>query len=136
MSEQIPFNFDAEPEKGPPKKSRKRKGMDLRDEGMRKAIEHADAVKAAWSDGALDYVRAVAEERRELTAERVREYAIAKGFVEPPDRRAWGAVMIRGHKAGILTRGPWVEADDPRVHRNAVRLWYSNVFRQPLRAVV
>lgn len=102
-------------------------GQQLRDEGMARAVDHADEVVPAWSEGALDYVKAVAATEHEVTAEKVRQYAMARGFVEPPDRRAWGAVMIRAAKVGVLTKGPWTEATDPKVHRNAVRLWTSNI---------
>ncbi len=100
----------------------------LRDDGMQRAADHAEAVEPTWNERAMEYTKLYARENRQLRCEMVRIFAENDGFSKPPDKRAWGAVMMRAAKAGILTKLCWTTASDPRVHKNPVSLWQSNIF--------
>ena len=97
----------------------------LRDDGMARAQAHADAVVQNWSDRAFAYLCEFARTNRTLTAEAVRRHAEASGLPRPPDRRAWGGIIGRGAKAGIIRKGGETVAQDPRVHMNPIRVWIS-----------
>ncbi len=100
----------------------------LRDDGMARAADHAEVVEPGWNELALEYVRVYAKANRQLRGEMVRIYAENRGFPLPPDKRAWGAVMMRAAKAGLITKLGWTTAVDPKVHKNPVSLWQSNIF--------
>lgn len=74
-----------------------------RDAAMASAVEHADNATPGWSDAALEYVKHFARAHKEFLAEDVRVLAPLLGLPEPPDNRAWGAVIRRARKEGIIT---------------------------------
>ena len=75
-----------------------------RDDGMARAVEHADAVTADWSERAmaalLDFVRSHGD--IPFMAEDVR--VMADYIPPPPDGRAWGAVFQRAARAGHIVK--------------------------------
>lgn len=100
----------------------------LRDAGIASAIQHADAESPTWSERAFRFVRAFATMNNNLTSEGVRQYAERCGLPKPPDGRAWGAVMIRAVRAGIIAKIGYTTALDPKVHCNPVTLWQSSLY--------
>jgi hypothetical protein len=100
----------------------------LRDRGMERAVDHAEREVAGWKDAALEYVRLYALIHAEFICEDVRGFADRRGFAPPPDGRAWGAVMMRAAKRGLVTKTDRVAcAKDPKVHMNPSTVWRSNL---------
>jgi len=97
----------------------------LRDDGMKRAIDHAEKDYPGWKDMAFGYLKEYLTRSNavEFTGERVRIFAESEGFIKPPDKRAWGSVMTRGAKAGLIVKIGWTTASDPKVHKNPVSLW-------------
>ena len=102
----------------------------LRDEGMRQAVEHADAVHGNWSERAMDMLKDYLEllryglgEGQQFTSEMVREYAEQMGLPDPPDKRAWGAVMVKAARAGLIVKKGWTTSRNPKVHCSPTSLW-------------
>lgn len=110
------------------------KARELRDDGIKRAVDHADslapAVAPKWSDTAFDYLLEYARENRSFTSEDVRQAAErAERVTIPPDKRAWGGVVQRASRAGIIERAGFVTAKDPKVHCNNIALWRSRSYR-------
>lgn len=99
-------------------------GKQLRDVGMQRA---ADAAGLAWNNEALAWVRSVAETSREFTCEQVRAVAVANGFREAPDARAWGLVMTRAARLGWIHKSKWTTSATPGCHACPVMLWRSSL---------
>lgn len=98
-----------------------------RDEGIARAVDHADAVAPKWSDRAYDFLTAYLRANERLTSEDVRE--AAQGIVPaPPSLRAWGGVFQRAARAGLIERAGYDTARDPKVHMNVVTVWRSRLF--------
>lgn len=96
----------------------------LRDEGMQRAIDHADRVIDRWQDKAYESLRVyISFNSQPFLSEDVRVYAAHLGIPDPPDKRAWGAVMMRAAKAGLIRKLGWTTASDPKVHKNPVSQW-------------
>jgi hypothetical protein len=98
----------------------------LRDRGIQQSVEHADRKHEGWSDMAFNMLKdytALIGIGGQITSEIVRDYAKQNLLPEPPDGRAWGAVMLRAAKAGLIKKVGWTTAQDPRVHCNPVSLW-------------
>lgn len=102
-----------------------RGGREEAEIGMRRAIDHANRVEPTWSDQAYSILREVVAIRDQFITEDVRRYADERGLARPPDSRAWGAVMIRASKAGLVKKIGWATATDPKVHANPTSLWKS-----------
>ncbi len=100
----------------------------LRDAGMQQAIDHADSEAPAWGERAFRFVKAFATMNLRITSEGARKYAERCGLPFPPDKRAWGAVMIRAARAGLIAKIGYTTALDPKVHCNPVTLWESKVY--------
>jgi hypothetical protein len=90
-----------------------RTGRELRDEGMARAVEHADAIYPEWSDVALSLLRT-------WCASRIGQQ---KMLPVPPDKRAWGAVMLRAAKAGYIEKVGYGACQAPNVHRSICTMW-------------
>jgi hypothetical protein len=96
-----------------------------RDDGMQRAATHADDVVARWTDNALAFVKAYAQLHQHLTGEYVRFFAESQGLPAAPDNRAWGAVMIRAARAGLIEKDGWTTARDPKGHCHPIAQWRS-----------
>lgn len=104
---------------------RREQAQQRRDEAIQRVVEHADRVRAEWSDQAFRLLRVYATTRDSLTAEEVREWSESVGLDRPPDNRAWGGVIRRARFAGLLGKGEYEEAKDPRVHCRPIMRWRS-----------
>lgn len=98
---------------------------ELRDDGMRRAVDHANHVEPGWQERAIEHVRAFVMERREFMCEDAREFAEARGMSLPPDNRAWGAVMTKCARLGLIVKDRLGYAKDPKVHMRPTSVWRS-----------
>ena len=102
-------------------------GADLRDRGMQQAVDHANEVSNGWSAIALTFVEHYAMNNLTFSGERVR--GASAGIVpEPPHLRAWGGVMMKAAKMGIIRKCGYVQVDNPNAHRANATLWQSNIY--------
>jgi hypothetical protein len=79
---------------------------------MKSAVEHADRVSHAWSALAFMFVQQYASRRTEgerFLTEDIVKAASEWGVTDPPDRRAWGAVINRAVRAGFIVRDGYRE---------------------------
>ena len=86
-----------------PAPSRKQ-AQDGANEGMTRAVDHADRVIGGWSDMAYEYLRQFKDSHKEFLTEDVRIWAETQGLEPPPDNRAWGAVINRAVRANLIRR--------------------------------
>lgn len=66
------------------------------------AAAHADHEHELWTAKALGYVELHALVTPFFRTEQVRIMAEADGFAPPPDKRAWGYVMLKAQRAGTV----------------------------------
>lgn len=108
------------PPGGDPLPPREPTGAELRDDGMRRAEAHANAVVHEWTEGALGYFRefaAIIGADVEFMTEDVRQFAVDKGFVDAPDARTWGVTATKAQKLGIVRKVRYGTANRPSSHR-------------------
>lgn len=97
-----------------------------RDDGMRRAVDHADAVSERWSDRAYNALRGFTGALPVgtlFTSEQVRRYAELHGLPAPPDQRAWGAVMMRGRRVGLFSSRGYATSENEQAHCRPVTQW-------------
>lgn len=105
-------------------------GKTLARQGAELAAGAADRRVPRWTEQAFTVFKAHAERHHFFTTEDVRGSAAGQELQAPPDGRAWGAVAQRAAGIhGIVRRHSYVEARDPKVHRNVVTLWESLIWR-------
>ena len=75
-----------------------------RDRGIKRGLTHAEQERLGWRLKALQVLGHFLSERRELPflTEAFRMYARTKFVADPPDARAWGAVMRAAQKEGMI----------------------------------
>jgi hypothetical protein len=97
-----------------------------RDDGMTRAVEHADAVEPDWSTRAYVCLAEFCRERGALTflTEDVRAFALNRNLPPPPDGRAWGAVIQRAAREGLIVRMGYAAAKSSNLSPKV--LWGAN----------
>jgi hypothetical protein len=103
-------------------------GRALAEEGAQRAVDHADKVADAmefgsWSDRAYAILERFAQARVPFRTEQVRQAAYEEGLPVPPDERAWGGVICRAKKEGILRHYGWVSSTGKSSHAHPISLW-------------
>jgi hypothetical protein len=105
----------------------KDEGARLRDEGIDRAVAHADRVTPKWSERAYEGLRrfmVYVSGKDEFTSEHVRYFAEGWGLPSPPDKRAWGVVMMRAARAGLIRKtGRFTTSRNPNCHKMPKALW-------------
>lgn len=83
-----------------------------RDTGIHDSAEHAEHDIPGWQEDAVECARQYAAGRGGDTflAEDVRYWARINGLPEPPEPRAWGAVIRAASKAGYIRRAGYGKA--------------------------
>jgi len=91
------------------------------------AADHADRQSGGeWTTQAWDFfVRwAKARQGNSFQGEDVR--LAAKGIVpEPPEPRAWGAILVKAAKARMISRVGYAPVKDPKSHGNPKSVWVT-----------
>lgn len=100
----------------------------LRDEGIKRAADHADAVAPDWTDNAFrifcHYGKQRAQKGFLFSTEEARTYAEKWWTLPPPpDRRAWGAVAVRARRAGLIQRAGFDCSKSANCHGGYIAVW-------------
>lgn len=104
---------------------------ELANEGMARAVEHADRAEPSWSTQALTIFWNYAAANPEFMAEDVRTFAHKiLDLPEPPDPRAWGAVVNNAVRRGIVVRDRYETIKIPPSHARPMPVWRSLIYRR------
>lgn len=98
----------------------------LRDEGIDRAVAHADQVLPRWADKAYEALCCFLEvtlKTDQFNSEPVIEYAYSIGVPKPPDGRAWGGVFMRAARAGLIVKVGYGPTRNPKHHKDISALW-------------
>lgn len=94
-----------------------------RDDGMKRAVDHADRVEPDWSEAALQCIRDYPVHTPFLV-EDVRQWAHHKrNLPHPPDARAWGAVIKRAQAKEIIRCTGYTRAKNKSTHAGPRSQW-------------
>lgn len=95
----------------------------LKDRGMRIAKENADIKIDGWSQQAFDFLKEfISFQEAPFMAEDV--WMSAECDVpEPPSKRAWGAIIARAARQGLIRRVGYRETKNPWAHKTPATLW-------------
>jgi hypothetical protein len=97
---------------------------DLKLQGMSDAIAHADHVYEGWSDDAYALLKEfVSIARGQFMCEDIRAYAHIKGLPDAPSGRAWGGLICRAKREGLIKSTGYSQVKNPRAHQANASLW-------------
>jgi hypothetical protein len=95
-----------------------------RQAGHSAALAAAETAGFDWLEQALELLQAFLSGLVEnFTSEDLRTYALAKGFPEPKDERAWGAVFVAAKRRGWIEHQGYAHSANRRAHNRPVSLW-------------
>jgi hypothetical protein len=98
-------------------------GIQLREQGIANSERTAGQ---RWQDEAIECVKIFKDIVPDFTCDEVRLWASVGGLEVPPEARAWGAVMRRAAKEGLIVPTDRFRAStDPFCHRSPARVWVS-----------
>lgn len=99
-------------------------GREARDAGMAKAAEHAEVVVPGWNDLAFDQFKEfLSNHPGEFMGEDFRAYCAMVDFPLPPHARAFGGVILRAVKAGIISRTGYGKVRNVKAHCANAAIW-------------
>lgn len=97
-------------------------GPQLRDQGIKKALDNANSHHDKWSEIAYRFLTDYIRTRSEFMVEEIRQ--ASEGTVpEPPSRRAWGGIVVRAAKNGVIKRCGFRNVTNPKAHSTPATLW-------------
>ena len=102
-------------------------GEKLANQGIKKAINHAEKDIPGWATLAFEclksYLRYCPPDH-EFMAEDVRKFSQSTYFLpEPPNLRAWGGIMRRAQRAGLIRAIGTRKVVNPTAHCANATLW-------------
>jgi hypothetical protein len=101
-------------------------GQALKEEGMQQAIENADRQIGDWSLSAFNLFRFFLKDKQvgfQFMAEQAREFSESRGLEIPPTRRAWGSIVARAKREGLIKHVGFSQVNNPKAHRTNVSVW-------------
>ena len=100
-------------------------GTQLRNEGIKKAIDNADDTHEKWSDKAYKFLLDYIKSHKEFMTEELRVDS-EKEIPKPPSNRAWGGIILRASRAGLITRVGFSSVKNVKAHRTPATVWRVN----------
>ena len=94
-----------------------------RDKGIAKAERHANQVHERWSDKAYEYLQTfLSMYSGEFLTEEFRAWTIGK-MPQPPHGRAFGGVVQRAAKAGLIVKLGIAQVKNVKAHMANANVW-------------
>ena len=92
--------------------------------GMLLSEDNANLRTPGWSDMAMGFLMDFLDTRTDsFLAEEVRAYASDRGLDAPPSNRAWGGVMARASRNGLIRSVGFALTSNPLAHNTPATLW-------------
>lgn len=89
--------------------------------GSRRALNHANRQAPKWGDKALQFL--IRCPLQTFSSEDVRKYAHKRGLPQPPDPRAWGAVIRKAVSTGLIQFYEINKSSNPQAHHRPIQVW-------------
>jgi hypothetical protein len=97
-------------------------GTELRDKGIKKALDNANNTHDKWSDKAYNFLLKYIKYQYEFMTEDVR-VASEKAIPKPPSNRAWGSVILRASRSGLINRVGFANVKNAKAHKTPASVW-------------
>lgn len=100
------------------------RAREAKNDGIQQAIDHANYLMPNWSNDAYSLlIKFLSVHVGTFMAEEVRSYAAMIDFPLPPHARAWGGVMQRAAKEGLIQRVGYGKVKNVKAHQANAAIW-------------
>lgn len=97
-------------------------GSELADRGIQKSEDHANQIDLKWSEKAMSALcRFVVTHKGRFQAEDVRKFAVH--VPHPPSLRAWGGIMVKAARLGLIRSVGYEKVNNPLAHGTPAAVW-------------
>ncbi len=97
-------------------------GEQLKLKGIERAIDNADDKCENWSEKAYNFAKEYIKKVPYFMTEEIRE--ASKGRLEePPSNRAWGGIVRRLKKSGLIRHYTYDQVKNPKAHKANASVW-------------
>ena len=100
-------------------------GTQLRDKGIKQALDNANDTHEKWSEKAYKFLVNYIKSNNQFMTEDVR-LASEKEIPIPPSNRAWGGIVVRASKAGLISRVGFSNVKNVKAHKTPASVWRVN----------
>jgi hypothetical protein len=97
-------------------------GEQLRDAGIKRAIDNANEKTEKWAYMAYTFLTVYVRSNGEFMTEDVR-LASSEIVPQPPSNRAWGGVIVRAVKSGLIIRKGFRNVKNNKAHCTPASVW-------------
>lgn len=97
-------------------------GETLRDKGIEKSIYTANKIYDQWSNQAFDFLLRYIQTVKEFMTEDMRLASIGT-VPAPPSLRAWGGIIMRAAKAGLIKKTGFKTVKNKKAHCANAGVW-------------
>lgn len=105
-------------------------GGQLRDEGIKKAIDHTEEVTTGWTERAMDFVEEYARTHPgPFKCEDIRTASIWTKVPRPSSEMAWGGIMTRAKGRGWIEKVGLGPVKNAAAHCANAGTWVSLIYR-------
>lgn len=94
----------------------------LRDKGIKQAVDHANNKIEKWSDKAYEFLLKYMLDHNQFMVEEVRE-ASEEIVPPPPSKRAWGGIIRKAANAKLIKRIDCRIVKNPKAHCAIASVW-------------
>lgn len=100
-------------------------GAELRDGGIQVALASAEIRQAGWSEQAYSILESYLKSHLgDFMCETFRAFAEHEcELVPPPSNRAYGAIIQRARKEGLIVHAGYSQVSNPKAHRTPASVW-------------
>ena len=93
-------------------------------QGIKVASLNAEYHLGGWANEAIRILEGFLRVRTTpFLAEEFRVWCERYGLPNPPHKRAWGGVMLRACKMGLIEKAGYEKTTNPLAHRTPATLW-------------
>lgn len=97
-------------------------GEELRDSGMKRVLDNADEQIPQWSHFAYNFLLTYIKDNKEFMVEEVR-LASEDHIPPPPSARAWGGIIVKAVKSGLVRRSGFRNVKNAKAHCTPASVW-------------
>lgn len=87
-------------------------------------MEHIETT--AWTKDAFKLLKEFIPKQKQFMCEEFRDYCVVQGLSMPTNSRAFGGIILRGMREGLIRRVGYGKVKNPKAHAANAAVWEKN----------